>query len=93
MFMAGLADFLDLLPTLPGLEPIGSAIDADLIQSERTIFKEQPTSTLLQLTEIIDAPLEKLIPPPINMIPTPLELLPGNLAGVVEGLRRKYKKG
>lgn len=82
---AVLADLLDIIPPLPGLDTIGSIVDAIQIQNEREAYPNQRVSTAIPLLETIDSP--------IPFLPSPLELLPSHVIGVIaaERARRRGK--
>ena len=78
---SSISDILDVLPPLPGLDTIGSIIDAANIQYVRSKYPEAKTATGIQLLETVDFP--------IPFVPSPLELLPSNVGGSLSAIRQQ----
>lgn len=81
MISSSISDLLDILPPLPGLDTLGSIIDATNIQYVRSKYPEGRTATGIQLLETIEFP--------IPFIPSPLELLPSNVIGTLSAVRQR----
>lgn len=81
MIGSTISDILDVIPPLPGLDTMGSIIDASNIQYIRSKYPEAKTSTAIELLETIEFP--------IPFLPSPLELAPSHILATWLAVRQR----